>query len=246
MPELILAIREYAGWLYALLALLAVREVLGLLRTGRDHDLALFGLEREAATGRAVRALLTLFLLVSIGVGVALVAEVLAPALPEQAARRSREDAPLIETPPTVVLPTDTPTPRPPTPTRRLPRIVTAAPEEPWPTSAPVAASLCRNPDVEIAAPAAGALSADGATVVVTVRFAPEAGRRFWLELGAGSPPTAWQLVGAPRTEPVEAAPLERLPAGLPPGPYVLRLLLSEPDGRVLPENVCEVPVRVP
>ena len=87
MPELIIAVHDYAGWLYVLLALLGVRELLVLARSGREHDAALFGLEREAVTGRALRALITLFLLSTIGLGIYLVSEVLAPALPAQFAQ---------------------------------------------------------------------------------------------------------------------------------------------------------------
>jgi|GEM_PF-3184027 hypothetical protein len=140
MIDLVHAIRNYAAWLYTLLALLMAREVLAMWRAGRDRDVALFGLEREAATGRAVRSLITLFLLATIAVGVYTLANVVAPVVDTPAFRRSVGGAPLIETPPTMDLPTDTPTPAPATATRP-PRIVTAVPvpTEPSATPAPSA-----------------------------------------------------------------------------------------------------------
>lgn len=246
MSELIIAIREYAGWLYAVLALFMIRELLAMRRSSRLRDVALFGLERDAASGRAVRSLVTMFLLVTIGVGVYIVSNVLAPALPEESARRARDDAPLLETPPTVMLPTDTATPPPATPTRRPGRIVTAPPE---PSPAPgdvVSAALCRPENLEILAPAAGAAVGAGTEVVVTVRFQAGEGRRFWLELGAGASPAAWRALGPERTEPVERAAVAQLPTDLAPGPYVLRLVLSGGNGEDPANAVCAVPLRVP
>jgi hypothetical protein len=136
MFDLVTAIQNYAGWLYALLVLLMAREVLAMWRAGRDRDVALFDLEREAATGRAVRSLITLFLLATVWVGVYTVANIVAPSIPESWSRRVGDDVPLVETPPTVTLPTDTPTPPPATPTRQQ-RIVTAIPQ-PTATAAPL------------------------------------------------------------------------------------------------------------
>jgi hypothetical protein len=133
MLDLVTAIQNYAGWLYALLAILMAREVLVMWRAGRDRDVALFDLEREAATGRAVRSLITLFLLATVWVGVYTVANIVAPSIPDSPSRRAGDDVPLVETPPTVTLPTDTPTP--PVATATSPqRIVTAIPV---PTSTP-------------------------------------------------------------------------------------------------------------
>jgi hypothetical protein len=246
MPELIIAVRDYAGWLYVGLALLALRELVILLRSGREHDVAMFRLQREAATGRAVRALITLFLLATIGMGVFLVSAVLAPALPYRATFQAHRDEPLIETPPTVVLPTDTPTPPPAVPTRRVPRIVTAPPETPEPTSVTAAGGACSNPDLQILSPEAGAVVGTDLQVAVTVRFPPASGRSFRLELGQGAAPTSWRALGEPRTEPAEALVVGELPHDLPSGPYVLKLVLAEPSGDVLPENVCQLPFRVP
>jgi hypothetical protein len=245
MPELIIAVQDYAGWLYVLLVLLGVRELLVLMRSGREHDRAMFAIEREAATGRAMRALITLFLLSTIGLGVYLVDNVLAPALPESAARLAHQDTPLIETPPTVMLPTDTPTPPPASATPRVPRIVTAPPETEAPTAAPEAARLCRNANMEIVAPEAGGLAAAGDEVMVSVRFVPAPGRRFWLEIAPESSPSASRALGTASDKPVRRQVVGRVPNDLPAGRYILRLVLSEPSGEVATDGVCEVAFRV-
>jgi hypothetical protein len=126
MVELIAAIRSYAGWLYALLLLLMLRELHLLWRAGRERRLALFGMERDAATGRTVRALVTVLLLCIVAIGIYTVSTVIAPVLPE-VSRREAQEAPILQTPPQVAWPTPSPTP-PPTPTRRPARIVTPTP----------------------------------------------------------------------------------------------------------------------
>ncbi len=141
MDELVIAIREYAAWLYGLLLVLAVRELLAIRRAGKDRRRAMFLLEREAANSRAVRSLIVLLLLFTLATGVYTVAELVAPALPDRPpAELGVPVAPL----PTPVLPAEMPIPsRLPTeipiatrlPSPRLPLIVTATP---LPTTSPM------------------------------------------------------------------------------------------------------------
>jgi hypothetical protein len=126
MNEFVLVIGRYAGWLYFLLALLALRQLYGIWRAAREHASSLFGLEREAATGKAIRELVSLMLSGTIAVGVYTIATTVAPSLPQQPTGAS---PPIIQTPPTAALDTDTPTPLPYTPTPPPLRIVTRAPE---------------------------------------------------------------------------------------------------------------------
>ncbi|MCE7937473.1 hypothetical protein DCC79_08810 [bacterium] len=127
MVDVVLAIQSHAGWLYVLLAVLVLREIAAFRHASRDRATALFGLEHEAATGRLIRSAVTMLLLGTIGVGIFMVARVVAPTIPELA-RRAPSRAPLIVTPPTAAIATDTPTPLPATATRPLPLIVTATP----------------------------------------------------------------------------------------------------------------------
>lgn len=127
MVDIVVVIESHAGRLYLLLAALMSREAYLLWRARRDRRTALFGLEREAATGKTIRAMVTLLLLMTVAAGVYTVAEVVAPSLPP-GARRPPGNAPIVQTPPTADFPTDTPTPPAATATRPLPLIVTATP----------------------------------------------------------------------------------------------------------------------
>jgi hypothetical protein len=121
-----MAISAYARWLYALLAVLIALQLGTIWRAARERDLALFELERQAASGKAVRAFVTLLLLVTIGAGIYTLAVVVAPAMPPDPLR-SGDPAPIVTTPQLSVLPTPSPTV--PTPTApALPRIVTPTP----------------------------------------------------------------------------------------------------------------------
>jgi hypothetical protein len=246
MAELVAAIATYALWLYLLLGLLMARELRAMWRAGAERDRSAFGLEREAAASRAVRALITLLLLVTIAAGVYTVANVIAPTLPAAELERLTP-APIIEEPPPMPLATDTPTPAA-TATTHLPRIVTATPDSgPGPTVHPPDTGLCRNPAIQIDAPAAGTVLTGPVPVVVTVRFDPASGQRFRLRLGAGDNPAVWLPLGDPHAEPVTSGAIETLdPSGRAPGLYSLRLELAAPGGSVGHADTCTVPVRVP
>jgi hypothetical protein len=126
MTELVIAIATYSVWLYLVLGLLMVRELRVMWRAGTERDQATFGVEREAAASRALRSLISLFLLVTIAAGIYTVTNVIAPTLPAEELRRLAPD-PLVAEPPPLPIASDTPTPEP-SPTRQPPRIVTAVP----------------------------------------------------------------------------------------------------------------------
>ncbi len=127
MVELVTAIRDYAAWLYALLLALAVRELMAVRRAGKERRRAMFSLEREAATSRAVRSLIILLLLFTIAAGVYTTAEVIAPTLPD--ATLPAPSLPLAPVPTAVPATWMPPVTRVPSP--RLPIIVTATPPAP-------------------------------------------------------------------------------------------------------------------
>ena len=83
MTALVTVIERYSAWLYVLLGVLMTRQIHHMWRAAREHDTALFGLEREAATGKAVRALVSLLLYGTIGLGVYTVTTAIAPGLPK-------------------------------------------------------------------------------------------------------------------------------------------------------------------
>ncbi len=246
MADLIGSIHDYAAWLYTLLGLLILRQLVIMWRAGHEREQAMFGLEREAASGRAARSLVTILLLVTIGAGVFTVAQVVAPAVPEEE-RQLAQEAPIVRTPRRFVLSTDTPSVSLNTATPRLPRIVTAPPDTPAPEASTPGSALCRNPGVDIVSPVSGAVLTGSTPIVATVRFDPESGRYFRLEIGSGDEPEIWHDVGDVRRAPLVGTAVHTLSLeGLAPGIYTLRLSLIEPDGGVRDGNVCAVRVRVP
>jgi len=124
MPELITAIQDYAGWLYAVIGVLFARELLATLAGLRARSNARFSVELHAANSRVARGLVSLLLLTVIAFGTNLVATVVAPALPADV-RRRLGDEPL--TVPTMLapLPTETATRPPSTAPPEPVRIVT-------------------------------------------------------------------------------------------------------------------------
>jgi hypothetical protein len=68
-----------------------------------------------------------------------------------------------------------------------------------------------------------------------TVQFDPNLVEYFKVELGRGETPTEWLTVGDTHQEFVINGPLEVIdPAGLAPGPYVVRLVLVGKDGNFI------------
>ena len=127
------AVSLYARWLYALLAALIAVQLATIWRAARERDVALFELERQAASGKAVRAFVTLLLLVTIGAGVYTVADVIAPAIPADP-RRADDPAPISIDPELADLPSPTST-SPPVEPSVAPVIITSTPSvAPTPT----------------------------------------------------------------------------------------------------------------
>lgn len=144
MTELITAIEAYSGWLLALVLALIVREIFVLAAALRDRSTAAFGLERESATSRAIRAQVTVLLLATIGFGINSVATIVAPSLPESIRRRAG-DGTLVE--PTLIAPIATATPTATVvPTPHVPAIVTAVPTAVGSPAMPTAGSALATP----------------------------------------------------------------------------------------------------
>ncbi|MCB0216136.1 MAG: hypothetical protein H6648_04540 [Caldilineae bacterium] len=127
MTALVTVIERYSAWLYVLLGVLMTRQIHHMWRAAREHDTALFGLEREAATGKAVRALVSLLLYGTIGLGVYTVTTAIAPGLPKLG-EPGGPAPPILQPPPTAAIETDTPTAPPYTVTPPPARIITSTP----------------------------------------------------------------------------------------------------------------------
>jgi hypothetical protein len=129
VADLVVAIELYAGWLYILLGVLVTIQVATMWRAGQERELALFSLERDAAAGKAVRAFVTLLLLVTIGAGVYTVETVLAPSLPPSPDHVGAAEPPMLTDPVLSTAPTEAPTASPTTRATERPVIVTSTPE---------------------------------------------------------------------------------------------------------------------
>jgi len=80
--------------------------------------------------------------------------------------------------------------------------------------------------------------------IVGTASFRAEEIQFYKVEFGYGERPREWITIGDIHREPVHEGQLELWHAeALPPGAYVLRLVLVKRDGNFLPPY--EVPVRV-
>ncbi len=245
MTELIAAIEEYAFWLYALLSVLIIREFLKIWRSGQERQHAIFGLEREAATGKSARSLVVILLLVTIAIGISTTARIIAPAMPQKDRRLAEEQSPLYNTAMPMSIPTDTALPLP-EPTLKPPRIVTAVSSGSAANDLVPGAALCRNPDVDIIAPGPGDVLVGPTAVRATVRLDPEGSMSYRIDLGTGSAPTDWRPLVTDQREPRTNSELLTLDAAaLASGTYTLRLALVGPDGEVSEENTCSVTVEV-
>ncbi|MFW6062764.1 MAG: transglycosylase domain-containing protein [Chloroflexota bacterium] len=77
-----------------------------------------------------------------------------------------------------------------------------------------------------------------------TATFNPSGVRFYKLEIGQGVNPTEWTTLGDTHSQPVNNSLLEELHAyALPPGPYVIRLVLVQNDGNFPPPHA--VPITI-
>jgi len=71
--------------------------------------------------------------------------------------------------------------------------------------------------------------------IIGTAQFDPSQGQYYKLEIGSGSSPNSWTTFGITHSQPVNNGTLEQLHAdALPPGNYVIRLVLVGRDGNFI------------
>ncbi|MCB8943779.1 MAG: transglycosylase domain-containing protein [Ardenticatenaceae bacterium] len=86
--------------------------------------------------------------------------------------------------------------------------------------------------EYNITAPTSGQKLSGNVPIIGTVLFDPAQVAYYQLEISSNLAPETWTLIGTSHTEAVRAGLLEQLNTeGLPPGDYVVRLLLVGPDG---------------
>ncbi len=246
MADAIQLIVDYAIWLYVLCGLGVLIYLRSILRARRERKTALFTLEREAASSRAARSLLGVFVFISLAGSVYFVEEMLAPRLPKT---MEQDDETAIETvfliTPTSDVPTATPVPPTPTPepsptaTRRV--FPTRAPS-PTPTPAPIAA--CSNV-AQITSPRVGAVLSGQVSIYGTAA-APDFNFYKVEYHRVGEPQDAWHSISEVHRNQVADGLLDTWNvSGFPAGEYRLKLTVVDITGNYPPQYRCEVPVTV-
>lgn len=208
----------------------------------QERRRTIYGLEKEVAGERSLRALT--FAALAIGVGLLIyMADVNAPSLPASPQRSPTPNVALFITP-TATVPPPSPTPAPPTPTPlRGDGVVTvpvatvqrgAAPTSTAPPPPPTAVPLppaCPNPAVRITSPGVDA-HLSGVVQVVGTAAIPSF-RYYKVEYGAGDPPQSWRVLGDTRNQQVSAGVLASFNAAtLSPGVYYLQLTVVDQSGQ--------------
>lgn len=244
MADVIRLIVDYAIWLYALCGLGILVYLRLVLLARRERKTALFTLEREAASSRAARSLIGMFVFISLAGSILFVEEMLAPRLPETV---EQDDETAIKTvflftptssipTATAIPPTDTPEP-PPTATRRVFPTPVASPTA---TPAPIAA--CSN-IARITSPGVGAVLSGRVQIYGTA--AASDFNFYKVEYHReGEPQDAWHSISDIHRNQVVNGLLDVWDvSGFPAGNYRLKLTVVDITGNYPPQNRCEVPV---
>jgi hypothetical protein len=216
----------------------------------RERKRTIYGLEKEVAGERSLRALT--FAALSLGVAFLIyLADANAPPVAVSPQRASTPDLALFITP-TATVPPPTPTPAPPTqtPLRGGGVVATAAtPRGPAPTSAPpppqptavAPPPVCPDASVRITTPGidahlSGVVSVAGTAAIPNFQY-------YKVEYGAGDPPSSWHVLGDVRRRQVSGGVLETFNAdSFSPGVYYLRLTVVDLTGN-FPVAPCAVRV---
>ncbi len=243
MTVFLQTLAEYEHYVYALVALIALLALRLVIQARRERRSAVFPLEREIAMMRLYRTLgLTIILMLIMGSTWA-ASNLLLPKLEtgEILATTTPDILLLIDTPtptlpPPTATPTITPTPRP-RPTRRpAPAVV-----EDTPTPA-VLPPACPNPGAALASPGSGQ-EITSETAIIGTASIPNF-QFYKLEWRNANGPEQWNWFAGSETPVVGAALGAFNPAGLPPGDYIIRLVVVDNTGNYPPP--CTVQVTIP
>ncbi len=100
------------------------------------------------------------------------------------------------------------------------------------------------NASYAISSPLPGQQVSGQVAIMGSARFNAADIQYYKLEIGSGANPTAWITFGATHSQPVSSGVLEQLnAAALPPGDYVIRLVLVGHDGNF--HNPYQVPIKI-
>lgn len=240
-------ISKYAVLIYVICGVVILVYLRRAILARRERAHALFTLEREVATGKALRSVLVIgafSLLAGAIFFINLSSISYFPSLTEEPPTPVHFITPLLQPTPTSepVTPSPTPTPSPtstptltpsPTPTKRPPSTTHT------PTTVP---RLCPNPDVRITFPGMNAHLKGVVEILGTADIKDF--QYYKVEYGVGAEPDEWILIAETHPTAVKEGLLERWDtSGLSEGVYTLSLIVVDITGNY-PEP-CKVPVIV-
>lgn len=245
MERVLRFIADYQWWMYGLLGLILLVFVGRAIRARREGARSIFKLEQEQAHLRYNRSVIVSAVVLIVMVGIFAVGNPLLPSpspTADPTATVTTGPLPAATLTPTSLPPTITPTATPtrPRPTRPIPQ--TATPEVSATVAPAVRPAACPDPNVRITSP--------GMNQVIQGNFpvrgtADHANFQYYkIEVGSGTDPGQWGVVGQLHHTSVSGGVLETFNAGAyPSGVYTLRLVVVDQTGN-FPEP-CRVTVTV-
>ncbi|MBC7259961.1 MAG: hypothetical protein H5T65_12020 [Chloroflexi bacterium] len=241
MSIVITLLKAYAIWLYILFAIVALFALRAALKARAEIRQSIFSLEKEFARNRLYRAV-TVMIVMALLAGALFVATHLGgpttPATTEPTPTATRFLR---------ATPTYSPEELTPTPTATITRVRPTRQPIPTapvftPTATPAPPPLCPTPGVNLTSPRPGARLSGVVQVTGTAAIG-----NFWyykIEIGIGSNPSQWSVVGDLHYAPVSDGVLETFnAAAFPAGEYTLRLVVVDKTGN-FPEP-CAVAVTI-
>ncbi len=225
MAEILRFFRDYEVWIYVLLGVLALLMVRRFILGWIELRGAAFGLERENAQAKINGASILFTLLLMLAVGEFVLVSFVVPLVPE-AMPLPTPTLDLLATP-TVTLPATTPGAQ-----------TTDAATTPVPTIAALPNSGCVAGQIEITEPKHG----DTLSGVVTIRGSANIPNFGFYKYEVAHPgDTAWLSINAGEKIVTNDVLGEWATSVLPPGDYLLRLVVTDNQGVAMPACVIQV-----
>ncbi|HKZ82232.1 MAG TPA: hypothetical protein VJ793_01090 [Anaerolineae bacterium] len=243
MAAFVRVVEQFAAVLYIVCLAGMAWSLRSAWLANRESRDTLYSLEREAATARMGRGLLSALGFVALGAAVFVVAQVVAPRLPAGEAPTPTPPGPLVTLTPTVTpFPTPTPISSPtpaPSPNATVAAIETIETSTPAPTPIPLPPEACPDPNVRIAAPGDGTVLAGAFQVFGTANIENFAFYKFVLNGPATNfeDRTAGDVYKTPVVDSYLGTVDESLVANLlqSPGAYRFKLIAVNNEGNEAP-----------
>jgi hypothetical protein len=245
MERVLEFVASYQWWISGILALILLFFLRRALLARREGARSIFKLEQEQARSRYSRSVIISALVLIVMVAVFVLSNPVMPVV----APTPQPTATVINGPLAASTLTPTSPPATMTPTPTATRVRPTQQKPPTPTSEVVGTptpvvrpAACPNPNVRITSP--GLNQVVQGNVPVRGTASHESFQYYKVEVGQGSNPREWTVVGQLHQTPVNGGLLETFNASAyPPGTYTLRLVVVDQTGNY-PEP-CQVTIAV-